>query len=536
MEKKKLSKPKPKTKTKSEKVKSFLAVRDYIGVMLDKKTGEIETDIANTLKTVDQKKLQNYYAGKSSLTYENSKQIVDLFVGNGFYTYIDSSKNVKTCKKYDASKHDKAGVLRKLLSYFLKLHKVKNPDTDTDDDIESFLNKYFLEQAETNSDELKPTKKRETIQADIEERLKKAMSSNKFVYFTGKSGSGKKRVTEIVMNDFMENKGFKYKYCLDFEKNEMSYTSFLKIILSESESLSDSINMPTTKMERKAGQYLSDKKCIMFINGFDHIKTEADRTNLIIFLKFYLTEGSVVVITGNEPKERYDYLDDAFAEVNDRKYTYPEWELFSASFDNLPMIRKAKEFYPGLNKLAYTKGCQIPSLMRDYLFDFAKQIMLEDSYTFDIESNKYIFGKILSDLDDDCLYVLAALSMFSKEISNDQLVKISGLYEADKLSEALDTLRRKKLIKKRTLQNKLQLYSLPNKLRASIEEEKNRNPQKYEHIYDNWVNYYLAFTKRYDISTDDEKYESENENIRHVLNYCEENRFDDYRKILEQIW
>ena len=520
MEKKKLSKPKPKTKTKSEKVKSFLAVRDYIGVMLDKKTGEIETDIANTLKTVDQKKLQNYYAGKSSLTYENSKQIVDLFVGNGFYTYIDSSKNVKTCKKYDASKHDKAGVLRKLLSHFLKLHKVKNPDTD--DDIESFLNKYFITSVPKKSVELKPTNKRETIQADVEERLKKAMSSNKFVYFTGKSGSGKKRVTEIVMNDFMENKGFKYKYCLDFEKNEMSYTSFLKIILSESESLSDSINMPTTKMDRKAGQYLSDKKCIVFINGFDHLKTEADRTDLINFLKFYLTEGSVAVITGNEPKERYDYLDDTFTEVNDRKYTFQEWERLSASYDNVPTIRKAKEIYPGLDKLAYKKGCQIPSLMIDYLFIFAKHIMLEDSYTYDIESNKLIFGTILSDLDADCLNVLVTLSLFSNEISKTKLGKISGLDKTGKLFETLGTLRSKKLIKRRTLQNNLQLYSLPNKLRTAVEEEKIRNPQKYAEIYNNWIEHYKEI-----VSSSEDDLQMEMEDFGLVLDYCDSNGKED---------
>lgn len=509
MEKEKLSKPK--TKPKSDEVKSFLAVRDYIAVILDKKAGEIETDIANKLKTIDQKKLQNYYAGKSSLTYKNAKQIVDLFVGK-------DSDDEQRCKNYDAIKNDKAGILRKLLFHFLKSHS-KN---DYDDEIESFLSKYFITSVPKKSVELKPTNKRETIQADVEERLKKAMSSSKFVYFAGKTGSGKKRTSEIVINYFMENKGFKYKYCLDFEKNEMTYTSFLKIILNESDSFSDSINMTTNKMDRKAGQYLSNKKCIVFINGFDYLKTEADRTDLINFLKFYLTEGSVAVITGKEPKDTYDYLDDTFTEVNDRKYTFQEWERLSASYDNVPTIRKAKEIYPGLDKLAYKKGCQIPSLMIDYLFIFAKHIMLEDSYTYDIESNKLIFGTILSDLDDDCLNVLVTLSLFSNEISKTKLGKISGLDKTGKLFETLGTLRSKILIKRRTLQNNLQLYSLPNKLRTAVEEEKIRNPQKYAEIYNNWIEHYKEI-----VSSSEDDLQMEMEDFGLVLDYCDSNGKED---------
>ena len=299
-------------------------------------------------------------------------------------------------------------------------------------------------------------------------------------------------------------------------------------------------NLPLDKLERKAAEYLAKRKNVIFVNGFDSFRDNTDRKNLICFLKHDLSDENIVIITSNEAKAKYEYIAEPFLEVPDRDYTYDEWLILAEPLKNLKPYCDAIKICNNLYRYAYEKGRKIPELMKYYLYEFSKQIVEEDLYdNFDITANTFLFEKILKDLDDDCIFVLVTLSLFPNPISEERLFEISGIAENSRLSKSLDILKSKLLIKMHKTENsKIELYSLRNKIKHAIENEKQINAAKYEAIFDRWIQFYIDITKSLNITYANYekiyKQQPELSYIGSVLAFCEESgRFKDFCTLYE---
>ncbi len=529
---------------KPDKGKSFLYVRNYLATLLNKSLSEVNKDVANKIGR-DAKSIEKYWNGEGSFSFGQAQSIVDLFLGEDYYEYDlkegGKLKGKQKAMEYGAVKYDKAQILKPMLSYFLKLHDEENLG------YENFLNKYF--NSSTLIDETKVLKdksgknfnqnvrKTEFIKRDIHQKIKNAIKNKKFIFFSGNSGTGKKAMSEMIIDDYRNNHDLK-KICIDSEIDEMTYSNFLKKILSHV--TRDLQNLPLDKMERKAAEYLAKRKNIIFINGFDSFRNDTDRKNLIYFLKHDLSDENIVIITSNEAKAKYEYIEEPFLEVPDRDYTYDEWLILAEHLKNLKPYCDAIQICNNLYRYAYEKGRKIPGLMKYYLYEFSKQVVEEDLYdNFDLAANTFLFEKILKDLDDDCIFVLVTLSLFPNSISEERLIEISGIKETARMSKALDILKSKFLIKMNKTENaEAALYSLRNKIKNVIENEIQTNSAKYEAIFDRWIKFYIDITKTLNITHDNYeklyKQQPELSCIGSVLAFCEESgRFSDFCTLYE---
>ncbi len=528
---------------KPNKGKAFLYLRDYLAVLLDKNYSEIKEDVAHVLnKSV--KSIEKYWCGVGSFDFWQAQAIVDLILGEGTfeYDYYENKKNnVKLeGKRYGALRYDEAHVLKNILIYFLKQHDTGKIGEKLG--YEEIINKYYksaVTLSETKSSGTKTAsdlaldqlpKKDDIVQKDIINKIKCAIQAKQYVFFSGNSGSGKKRKVNSIINEYINTYDFK-KFCIDFETDEMTYLNFLKKI--ETIFSRDSQELSQEKLERKAAEHLSHHRSIIFINGFDLFKDDNDRRNIIFFLKHDLKDENIVIITSNKSMSEYEYIKEPFSEVEDREYTENECMILMKSLKNDKPYCDAIKVYKKLYKLAYEKGDKNPSQMIYYLYEFSKQLVEEDLYNnFNIEANKFLFGEFLKDLDENSLIVLVTLSLFSNPIPKDTLFEISGLKDVSELTKTLGKLKKKLLIKVEDSESNDVLYSLLNKIKIAIEDEKQNHPEKYEQIISNWADYYIEISK-------DEKNElnSETGNIIRVWNYCEEvGRWDDVRVLEKRIW
>ena len=134
------------------------------------------------------------------------------------------------------------------------------------------------------------------------------------------------------------------------------------------------------------------------------------------------------------------------------------------------------------------------------------------------------------------------LSLFANPIASSLLAEIAGL-EKLQLSNAVDILKNKLLIKveETNAENENILYSLPNKLRAAIEDEKRTNSKKYKRIFDRWIQHFRDFENINDISVENDTNQENLKlilmNIGRMLDFCEETeRWEDYCVLSQILW
>ena len=496
-------------------------------------------DIANKLR-ISEKSIEKYWNGIGSFNFAQAQSIVDLFLGEDYYEYENECEGRQKKKKYGAIKYDTAKVLKPMLTYFLKVHDSDNFG------YEVFLNKYYdasyrntETQAIENENFFKHLSESAEAQQRVIDRINWAIQKTKHVFFSGPSGGGKRRKTNNIINNYISNHGYKRKICIDYETDEMTYANFLKKITAHFCNAPQDYSLGNVdkvkelnKLERKASEYLSHDKSIIFINGFDCFKDENDRKSIILFLKNCLGDENIVIITSTEAKNTYKYIAAPFLEVPNEEYTYKEWLTTTNSLKKEKPYCDAEKIYAKLYKLAYENGNKNLSRMITSLYEFSKQLVDEDLYDkFDIEANLFLFEQFLNDLDDDSRLVLVTLSLFSNPISTDIICGVSGIKDSSKILEILSALKSKVLIKMETTGNGTIIASLRNKIKFAIEKEK-QHSTKYENIMNNWVKYYIDFTA----SKNENELKMDIVNIGWVLEFCDENdRFNEFSAISKNL-
>ena len=210
---------------KPNKGKAFLYLRDYVAILLDKNYSEIKEDVAHVLnKSV--KSIEKYWCGVGSFDFWQAQAIVDLILGEGTfeYDYYENKKNnVKLeGKRYGALRYDEAHVLKNILIYFLKQHDTGKIGEKLG--YEEIINKYYksaVTLSETKSSGTKTAsdlaldqlpKKDDIVQKDIINKIKCAIQAKQYVFFSGNSGSGKKRKVNSIINEYINTYDFKKFY------------------------------------------------------------------------------------------------------------------------------------------------------------------------------------------------------------------------------------------------------------------------------------------------------------------------------------
>ena len=386
------------------------------------------------------------------------------------------------------------------------------------------------------------SRKGELILQDVQENIYKVIQNNRFVFLTGDSGCGKKIHGEFVVNE-LSNDIFDYKFCLDCEKDEMSYVNLLETILSVyySDDRYSNLKNNIPELKRKVQECLSNNiNFILYINGFDNF-SEVDKRNVIGFIENNVAKKNIVIITSNIRMNNYEYISNLFQEVVVRKYRLEEWRRLAAIYKQRnEMLRNIADFrFAKLVDLAYENGNKTPGRMLRYLFYFCDQIVNADLYDYHVESSKILFGELFKELSDISLSALVSLSFFQKPVSMEHLVSISGLSDSQ-LSQNLIPLKKKLLIKeeKSEIDANVTLYALPNKLKAAIEEEKQKHREKYEQIILDWLLCYSNFTSM-DKPSDAEiisELKLDSTNLGYILAYCEDNdRWGDFGMVSQLI-
>lgn len=388
-------------------------------------------------------------------------------------------------------------------------------------------------------------KKGDLILKNVQKKIDQAIQNEKFVFLFGAEGCGKKIRADYAANDWYYSENFNYKIRIDCEKADISFADFLKKIWSvfhEGAEFTKSTNV--SELMRKAQECLSDDiRFILFINGFDCIKKHEDQQNIISFLDKNVSPENIVILTSTAQKSNFKYIGDLFTEIEVPPCSEKEWIKMAAFYKSKYKIAKdAEKRFKRIAEIAFAMGDGNPKKLKDCYLEICNQIQYEDMSDFNPETNKILFTEIINDLDDACISCLIALSLFSNAVSESTLQKITGL-EKQTLSESFATLKDKLLIKVESsdAEKSVLLYSLPNKLQAAIAEEKSKNSEKYEGIFERWIKYFEKLTSFSEITLNNQEKQNELKllfiNIGCVLDFCEEKeRWEDYCCLSQMMW
>ena len=431
-------------------------------------------------------------------------------------------------------------ALEFLVEDFLRVNDTNN-SYNAKEEARKILGTLLKTEDDPNSELV--AKKGKPILEDIMEQIDAAIRKKSFVFVQGEKHSGKKIMVDYIINNWFNHVDIVFNIRIDCEKTEVTYSKFLKTLWSVFNNNAEYTKSESELIYKVQECITDDVKFIVFINGFDCIKNPDDQKNIISFLEKNIPNDDIVILTSTEKKDKYKYISDLFTSIDVRKYTKEDWLKLASFYKSRNKIaRDAEEIYEKIAELAFMLGDGNPKKLMKCFFDLCNQIAYEDTTDFNPETNKVLFKEVIKDLNDDCIACLVTLSLFSNPISYSLLSKISGI-KNDWLSNAINVLKDKLLIKitETDSDQKDFLYSLPNKLKVPMDDEKHNHSKKYEKIFERWIQYFKQFENINEISVEDENEQEKLKmifmNIGRILDYCEETeRWEDYCVLSQLLW
>lgn len=473
------------------------------------------------LETVRNNSAEDTFYPEYSFTWDQVKVIANLFVN-----IVTDKANVK--------------ILEFMLEDFLRINDT-NHSYNARKEARKILGSVLEIEDDPNSELV--AKKGKPILRDVITEIDTAIGKKSFVFLQGEPNSGKKIMCDFVINEWFFFKNFKHKIRIDCEKDPITFSDFLKRLWSAFNHDAE-YTKSTAELMRKVQECITDDvKIIVFINGFDCIKKPEDQKNIISFLEKNIPRDNIVILTSTKEKDHFGYISNMFTAIKVRKFTIDDWmEMASAYKANHEIARKAEIKFKKIAELAFLLGDGNPKQMQKIYIDFCNQMEYDDFIDFNPETNMVLFKEVIKDLDDNCISCLVTLSLFANPIASSLLAEIAGL-EKLQLSNAVDILKNKLLIKveETNAENENILYSLPNKLRAAIEDEKRTNSKKYKRIFDRWIQHFRDFENINDISVENDTNQENLKlilmNIGRMLDFCEETeRWEDYCVLSQILW
>ena len=487
-------------------------------------------------------------AEKHIITGKNGKTITRKTIINRIndYKYF-SDKEADAVAEYFGGKlkeYDELNVLRPCLESFLLAHCSLNK-SDVKNRVNAILGEELYETV--------PVGRKIGIKCNIpkindnssialkrvELKIDDAIERKHCIFLSGLYGSGKKFIAKYIGWKYYK-KGYIPAIWIDCKEDTVSYSGFLKKML-RSFGIEDVGNLSEADMALDLSQKYLVSRFILIIRSFDYIKEETDKRKIIAFLVGRINTDNIILLTSDKKMDTYLLNNQRFEEIPVPDYEIEDWKNMSKTFNDEAAC-KAREKFPDIDDFVFNLGGKNPFYMKHLFETIVTQISrgvsvdeIRKNYNNVIYKDYHSFERLLintiESLNDNSLYILMTLTLFSEPIKKELLSEISTV--KDNTSEFLDAIN--DCADRVFIRFSDPYYSIKEPIRKVMEElELEKNKNKYKTIIENWIRYFESITEKiFQCHIDD--YEKMDElrddisNIKRVLEYCYKNeKFEDY--------
>lgn len=530
--------------------KAYKSLRDYVKNTLELSATELEQDLAHEIG-VSVKSIQNICCDKRDFKWSEAKSSAEFFI--------------KKCEGHEIDKT----ILRRLVYIFLLTYGSASDDAEVNESVvNNILKPHFSIDVSSETmpciysfSNLPELRYEECIvRRKLYEQAKKSIANHRIVFLSGFPGTGKSFIANVLAREYLNDEKEKYNIAIwnDCRLGNISFNDFIVTILSAF----NYENVGNLSMEEKvsmAKKLLAGTKTIIVIDGFESICNNYEKKQMISFLSEQISQETRVIITCSERLSvfRKDIKSmTKFKEIQVNVLSPREWEYVSENLsESRSDIEEARTLIPELDDYVYElcKGNlylmihMLSAVSEKILNGFDFQIIRKEYQLPDIDGQSYntILIKSISDLSDNNMRMLLALSLFIVPVTIQELSRVSGLdgvdekgnlVEGSSLAKSLLQCHNLYLVD-RCISNGVMKFSLPFMVRAILGVDLEKYNSLRRLIVKQWIDYYLSFSEKIGFCFDDFKRleildadskAREIENVKAILSYCEKNCLWDY--------
>lgn len=546
-------------KEREQKSKSYKALRDFVKNIADKSATELDADVGEAIAK-SEKTTQNISCGKRIFTWEEAISVAGRLVDLA-KEYVDQNSSV---------------ALEALTRSFLTSYGPSVGGVVLQKSIDDILGTWFDVSQKKNSEAQKVVARynnlpeflctSSVIRKKLQQQIMLAINNHKIVYLSGIMGAGKSFLSVSTAQKLFDERPNDFQ-CAIWIKCGESRNAVNEIIGSflMAFGIKNIGNMTSLEKYGLAEEYLQHQKGILILDSLEAVAETDVKEELLQFITEKVPSSWAVFMTCNTRFGAYRksiHAANRIQEIKVEDFTYEEWQVLSKNIENSRSdVKEAKESFPDLDQVVYNHFKGNPFVMTHILATLSEKLLTGisferikteyDFYKIDEDSFQAVFDKTVNTLPENCVILLAVLSLFVTPISSSVIQLVSGIDGVEKDSSVKvgsdlekSVLRCHNLYMiERYFKNGNVYFSLPVMLEPILNRVLKERANDFKPIIERWIAHYRSYTEEIGFCFDDfnrlEKLDSDSnvreiENIIHVLKFCETmERWEDFYEISE---